>query len=107
MIPYVVGGLVGLMLAGRRAPNAKFKKLSILGPQTGVTYKVDVCPGGSVIIVHAQETSALFQKITGSPGYTLLRQLTGRRDVVELMRRDLEPQKLPPPTPVPNAVSSG
>lgn len=104
MIPYVVGGLVGLFVAGRRAPVAKFKKLELLGPQTGVSYKVDVCPGGSVIIVHAGETAALFQKITGSPGYTLLRQLTGRRDVVELMRRDLEPVKLPPPESVKSAA---
>lgn len=107
MIPYIVGGaLVGLVFAKRSAPVAKFKKLELLGPQTGVSYKVDVCPGGQVIIVHTTDgTSALFQKIAGSPGYTLLRQLTGRRDIVELMRKDLEPAKLPPPEKVPNAAT--
>ena len=92
-LPFVIGGIAGLALAGRTKPRAKFSRMKILGPQTGIAYEVDVCPGGAVLIVHAGGSSALFQKIAGAPGYELLRQLTGSRDAVELMKRDLSPQK--------------
>ncbi len=71
MLPYVIVGLLGAVIAQRRGPRTKCKKLTCIGPRSGQTYQVEEFPDSGFIVVRLGTGVGTFQKNKGSPGYTL------------------------------------
>jgi hypothetical protein len=92
VIPYIAAAIAGALVVARSGPRTKLKKTQCMGPRTGIIYDVDLVPNVGVIIVHAPEgTVGVFQQnVAPKVGFTFVRAI-GRADVVDAMKKDLEP----------------
>jgi len=92
MFPYVAAAIAGAIIAGRNGPKTKLRKVTCMGPRTGIIYDVDLVPNMGVVIVTGPEGSVgVFQQNTPPKmGFVFVRG-QGRADVIEAMKKDLEP----------------
>jgi hypothetical protein len=105
--------LVGALVMGRTKPQTQVRKLTALGPRSGIVYTVEDLPEVGSIIVRAPGKAAIGQFLRRSVkdpraiGFTFQ---TGQGDprLIEAMRRDFEPPELERPAaaePEPKAPS--
>lgn len=112
----LIGGVVGLCVAGSRAPKTPSERKKILGAKTGVTYHVDDFKDAGVIVVSDNRgaMATFVRNSTKQPGAIGFSFLHGRgpRGAVLGMVRDLCGDPKPQPVasdkaPAPSAQKTG
>lgn len=91
VLPYVIAGTVGMLIAGRNSPRASIQKMKSFGPKSGVVYDVDLVPVlGIVIVHHPAGAQAVFQANPApKPGFVFVRGV-GHPEAIAIMKKDIE-----------------
>jgi hypothetical protein len=87
VIPYLIAGAVGAWIAGKSKPHTDSKKRELIGPKSGLTYRVDEFPAQGVVMVHGPRAVGVFERKPNGPGFRWLRG-NGDKRVLAWMIRD-------------------
>ena len=91
MVGHLVLIGIGALIASSRAPRAQCRKLTVLGPRSGLSYQAEHYPeSGFVIAFGPGEARVTFEK-QNDGSYRYVRGI-GRADVISLIRSDFERQ---------------
>lgn len=97
MWPVLIGCAIGAYVVGRGKPVTRFRKLQVVGPNTGDTYEAEDIPEAGLLVVRgAGPTTVAFLRQNGGGGFVFYKA-EGDPRVVERIVYDVTPHALKPP----------